>query len=43
MAIKPGRPKKKTAGKRKYRKVGGYDFTVLFREIYVFQEASYLR
>ena len=30
MAIKPGRPKKKTAGKRKYRKPGGYDFTVLF-------------
>ena len=30
MAIKPGRPKKKTAGKRKYRKAGGYDFTVLF-------------
>ncbi|MBQ2879644.1 MAG: putative lipid II flippase FtsW [Anaerotignum sp.] len=30
MAIKPGRPKKKTAGKRKYRKPGSYDFTVLF-------------
>ena len=30
MAIRPGRPKKKTAGKRKYRKPGSYDFTVLF-------------
>ena len=30
MAIKPGRPKKKTAKKRKYIKPGGYDFTVLF-------------
>ena len=30
MAIRPGRPKKKTAGKRKYKKPGSYDFTVLF-------------
>ncbi|MBR6542800.1 MAG: hypothetical protein IKT73_06300, partial [Anaerotignum sp.] len=30
MAVKPGRPKKKTAKKRKYIKPGGYDFTVLF-------------
>lgn len=31
MAIKPGRPKKKIAKKRKNRvKMGGYDFTVLF-------------
>ena len=29
MAVKPGRPKKKTA-KRKYIKPGGYDFTVMF-------------
>lgn len=29
MAVKPGRPKKKTA-KRKYIRPGGYDFTVLF-------------
>ena len=30
MAVKPGRPKKKTAKKRKHIKPGGYDFTVLF-------------
>ena len=30
MAVKPGRPKKKTAKKRKYIKPGGYDFTVMF-------------
>ncbi|MBQ9092115.1 MAG: putative lipid II flippase FtsW [Anaerotignum sp.] len=30
MAVKPGRPKKKTAKKRKYIRPGGYDFTVMF-------------
>ncbi|WP_458407835.1 putative lipid II flippase FtsW [Anaerotignum sp.] len=30
MALKPGRPKKKTAKKRKYIRPGGYDFTVMF-------------
>ena len=30
MGKKPGRPKKKTAKKRKYIRPGGYDFTVMF-------------
>ena len=30
MGKNPGKPKKKTAKKRKYKNPGGYDFTVLF-------------